>query len=174
MKESVKMDVMQAIRERRSVRQYQSRLVEEEILMEIMEAARLAPSGHNRQNWRFILVRDRGQISSLAAAAGQSFINTAPAVIAGVSLDPDHMMRCEVPAYAVDVAIAMTNISLAAVAKGLGTCWIGSFSQDQVQKALGVPQKYKVVELMTLGYPANGKGRTGRKPLQEIISYDRF
>ncbi len=168
------MDVMQAIKERRSIRKYQDRPVEEKVLTEILEAARLAPSANNRQDWRFVAVKDREQIDKLVSATGQSFIGTAPVVIAGVALNPERVMRCEVPAYAVDVAIAMTNITLAATANGLGTCWIGSFDQAEVKRILKIPEEYKVVQLMPLGYPDEKPEVRSRKPLAEVVSYDNF
>lgn len=168
------MDVRQAIKERRSIRKYQNRAVEEKILAEVLEAARLAPSANNRQDWRFIAVKDREQIDKLVSATGQSFIGTAPIVIAGVALNPERVMRCEVPAYAVDVAIAMTNITLAATANGLGTCWIGSFDQVEVKRILEIPEEYKVVQLMPLGYPDEKPEARSRKPLAEVVSYDKF
>jgi len=167
-------DVMQALAERRSVRSYANRPVEEAALAEILEAARLAPSASNRQDWRFVVARDGEKIAALAAAATQPFIGTAPIVIAGVSLNPTRVMRCGVPAYAVDLAIAMTGITLVAVARGLGTCWIGAFDQEEVKRILGVPDECKVVELMPLGYPADQAGTKSRKALGEVVSYDRF
>lgn len=165
---------MEAIKERRSVRRYQARPVPEEILAEILEAVRLAPSANNRQDWHFVVVRDAEQRRRLAEAAGQPFVGTAPVVIAGISLNPGRIMSCEVPAYAVDLAIAMSNITLVATARGLGTCWIGAFSQKRVQEILGVPEKYKIVQLMTLGYPADEARPKTRKRLEEIYSLDRF
>ncbi len=167
-------DVMQAIAERRSVRSYANQPIEEAVLTEILESARLAPSASNRQDWRFVVVRDGETIAALATAAGQPFIGTAPVVIAGVSLNPTRVMRCGVPAYAVDLAIAMTDITLAAVARGLGTCWIGAFDQEEVKRILGIPGEHKVVELMPLGHPADQPGTKSRKALGEVVSYDRF
>jgi nitroreductase len=83
-------------------------------------------------------------------------------------------MSCGVPAYAVDLAIAMTNITLAAQALGLGTCWIGGFEQQKAREVLGIPERYKVVELMPLGYPAEAPPARPRKSLDEIVCYDRF
>lgn len=168
------MDVFTAIKQRRSIRKYLDRQAPEAVIMEILEAARLAPSAKNRQDWRFIVVRDREQIQKLTAATGQPFVGGAPVIIAAVALDPNWLLRSEIPPYAVDLAIALTNISLAAVAKGLGTCWIGSFMQAEVKKALAIPEDYKVVELMTLGYPAEEPEARPRKQLTEIISFDRF
>lgn len=167
-------DVMQCVSERRSVRAYQAKVVPDEALAELLDAARLAPSASNRQDWRFVVTRDPGQVKRVAEAAGQAFIGTAPVVIAGVSLNPHRVMSCGVPVYPVDLAIAMTNITLVAVAWGLGTCWIGAFDQDKVRRVLGIPAEFKVVELMPLGYPADQPPRKQRKPLQEVVSYDRF
>lgn len=167
-------DVMQCVRERHSIRSYQRKPVPDEALAELLEAARLAPSGSNRQEWRFVVVREPGLIARLAEAAGQSFLGAAPTIIAGVSLEPGRLMSCGVPAYAVDLAIALTNVTLVAAAWGLGTCWIGAFDQDEVRAALGIPHSCKVVELMALGYPAGPPRPTGRKPLAEVVSHDRF
>ena len=165
---------MQAMKERRSIRRYQDRPVEDEILTTLMETVRLAPSGNNRQDWRFIVVKDRDQIEKLAATAGQPFLATAPVIVAGVALNPGRVMRCGVPAYAVDLSIALTHLLLAAVAHGLGTCWLGWFDQDEAKRTLHVPEEYKVVALITLGYPAENPDFRGRKPLDEVVSYDYF
>ncbi len=169
-----KMDVMQAIKERRSIRRYQQRPVADEILTTLMEAVRVAPSASNRQEWRFIVVKDRAQIEKLATITGQLFLATAPVIVAGVALNPERVMRCEVPAYAVDLSIALTHLMLAAVEHGLGTCWIGWFDQNEVKRTLRIPDEYKVVGLLTLGYPAESPDFRGRKPLNEVVSYDYF
>lgn len=169
------MQVMQAIRERRSVRAYQDRPVPEEVLMRLLEALRLAPSGGNRQLWKFIAVTDAGTRAELSTAArNQKFVAQAPVVIAGVGLTPDRVMSCGVPGDPVDVAIALDHLSLAAVEEGLGTCWVGAFDQDAVRQILGIPTAAKVVELMTLGYPADTPRPKSRKALTEIICRERF
>jgi nitroreductase len=84
------------------------------------------------------------------------------------------VMRCGIPGDAVDLAIAMEHLALAATAEGLGTCWIGAFDQDQVREVLGIPESAKVVELMTLGYPAGSQRSRACKPLSEIVCYDRW
>lgn len=168
------MEVMEAIRARRSIRQYENRPLPEDVLGEILEAARLAPSARNRQDWRFVVVKDKELIRRVTAAADQPFLATAPVIIAGVALEPERMMRCGVPTYAVDLAIAMTNITLAATAHGLGTCWIGSFDQEEVKRVLHIPEAYKVVQLMPLGYPAEQPEARPRKPLTEVVSYNHY
>jgi nitroreductase len=169
------MDVYEAIRTRRSVRAYQSKTVEDEKLRRIFEATRLAPSASNRQPWKFIIVRDEKIRRDLIKAAnGQQFVGEAPVVVAAVALRPEHIMSCDVPSYAVDLAIAIDHITLAAVAEGLGTCWIGAFNQQKTREILKIPESCKIVALLPLGYPAGDGGPKMRKSLEEIVCYDKF
>ena len=169
------MEVFEIIKKRRSVRNYKQESVPEEILKRVLEAARLAPSANNSQDWKFIVVREEKTRKKLAeAAAGQSFIGEAPIVIAAVALNPEQMMSCEVPAYAVNLAIAIDHMTLEAAEEGLGTCWIGAFSQEKVKEILKIPARYKVVALLPLGFPADIPGPKSRKSSKEIISYEKF
>lgn len=169
------MDFIELARARYSVRCYQDKPVGGETLARILEAVRLAPSGANRQPWRFVVIRDAGTRERLVEACnGQQFISQAPVVVAGCGLMPERIMRCGMPGDAVDLAIAMEHLALAATAEGLGTCWIGAFYQDKVREVLGIPDSVRVVELMTLGYPADAPGPKKRKALSEIICYDRW
>jgi len=169
------MDIKEVIQKRYSCRSYKDTPVPEEKLNGILEAARLAPSASNRQPYKFIIVKAKEKREKLAeAAAGQSFIAQAPIIIAGVSLEPERTMSCEVPAYAVDVAIAMEHMALQAFAEGLGTCWIGAFSQEEAKKILEIPEEYKIVALMPLGYPADSPGPKDRKNLDELVSYEKY
>ena len=169
------MEVKEAIQARRSVRAYQDREVPEEKIKKVLEAAQLAPSANNRQPWKFIVVRDPQLREQLArAAANQSFVGEAPVIIVAVALQPEYIMTCGVPSYPVDLAIAVDHMSLSAVDEGLGTCWIGAFYQDEVKKILNIPEKYKVVTLLPLGFPADKPGSKFRKPLEEIVCYETF
>jgi len=169
------MNVFEAIKTRRSVRSYKDRDIEEEKLKKILEAARLAPSAKNLQQWKFVVVREREKRKKLAEAANrQDFIGEAPVVIAAVSLNPNNVMGCGVPSYPVDLAIAVDHMTLQAVEEGLGTCWIGAFDQEKVKEILKVPEDYKVVVLLPLGYPADTPKPKLRKNLEEIISFEEF
>jgi len=164
------MTVYEAIQTRRSVRAYRDEPVSEAALQRILEAVRLAPSGNNSQPWKFVIVRDGERRRQLAEAAhNQMFIASAPVVIVAVGTNPDVIMSCDVPAYAVNVAIALDHLTLAAVEEGLGTCWICAFSQDKVRDILGIPKTRKVVALTPLGVPADTPRHKSRKPLSEII-----
>lgn len=169
------MEVREAIEKRSSIRTYQDKPVPEEKLLKILEAARLAPSGKNSQNWKFIVVRDDARKQALGrASGGQRHVHTAPVIIAAVATDPEYVMTCGIPAYPVDLAIAIDHMTLAAVDQGLGTCWIGAFSQDEVKSILEIPERLKVVSLLTLGYPDETGRPKMRKGLVEIICYDKY
>ncbi|HDZ54354.1 MAG TPA: nitroreductase [Candidatus Nealsonbacteria bacterium] len=169
------MDVQEAVKTRRAVRSYKPDAVPEESLKRILEAVRLAPSAKNKQDWKFIVVKNPEKRKQLSEAArNQEFIAQTPMVIVGVALDPDYIMGSEVPAYAVDLGIAMEHIALSAVEEGLGTCWVGGFSQKEVKEVLKIPEKYKVVALMPLGFPADKPASKIRKDLEEITCYENF
>ena len=169
------MELKEVIKNRKSIREYEDRPIPEDKLLRVLEAARLAPSGANSQEYKFVVVRDANRRQKLAQAAeGQTFVAQAPVVIAAVSTMPTLMMICDVPAYAVDLAIAVDHITLAAVDEGLGTCWIGAFSQEATRKILKVPAKYKIVALLPLGYPKEPGRPKNRKSLNEIICYETF
>jgi nitroreductase len=119
----------------------------------LTEAARLATSASNRQEWRFVIVREKATRKRLAAH--QAFIGQAPVIIAACTDADEHKMPCGQLSYPIDVAIALEHIALAATELGLGTCWFGDFNEKTVKQTLGIPEKIRIVELMTLGYPAN-------------------
>ena len=169
------MNVMEAIKTRRSVRSYQDRPVEEEKLQQVLEAGRLAPSSANRQEWRFVVVRDAGtRMNLMSAAKNQPFVGQAPVIIACCAETDQHVMTCGEMCYSIDVAIAVDHMTLAAWELGLGTCWIGAFYADQVREILGIPEEVPVVELLALGYPEKVPSPTGRLPMEEIVHWDRW
>ncbi|MFA5008610.1 MAG: nitroreductase family protein [Candidatus Omnitrophota bacterium] len=147
------MDVFEAIKKRRSVRNYLDKPVEEGKILKILEAARLAPSASNRQEWRFVVVKDKElRIKLSKAAKGQVFVGEAPVVIVCCAETDNHIMTCGQLCYPIDLAIAIDHMTLAARELGLGTCWIGAFRQDEVKKILEIPKDIIVVELLCLGY----------------------
>ncbi|MFH0764008.1 MAG: nitroreductase family protein [Candidatus Omnitrophota bacterium] len=170
------MNVMEAIKNRCSVRSYQNRPVEKEKLDKILEAARLAPSASNRQEWRFVVVQDRGTRKRLMKAAkNQAFIGEAPVVIAACAKTDGHIMTCGQMCYPIDAAIAIEHMALEATEEGMGTCWVGAFYEDQVKEILGIPQDIRVVELLALGYPAGpSRSRKDRLSIEEIVMRERW
>jgi len=171
------MKVLEAIQKRRSVRKYKQDPIPEEALLRVLEAARLAPSGKNFQPWKFIIVKDKELKEKLArASAGQFFIAKAPIIVVGCGF-PDKCyarMGRYMKSWSVDVTIALEHLILQAQEEGLGTCWIGSFEEEEVKAILNVPEEVKVLALTPLGYPDEIPRFRGRKSLDEIISYDRY
>jgi len=170
------MNVLDAIKTRKSVRAYLDRPVEDVKLNIILEAGRLAPSASNRQDWRFVVVREMEIKQKLVEAAGdQEFIGEAPVVIVACAETEGHIMKCGQLCYPIDVAIALDHITLAAVELGLGTCWIGHFDEEEVKKILGIPAEIRVVELMPLGYPVDPSAKEKRRfPLSMIVKYEHW
>ena len=169
------MQILEEILARYSVRSYESRPVPPQALRRVLDAARHAPSARNVQEWRFVVVTDAATRRALVpAAAMQEFVGQAPVVVAGCGTNTDYVMRCGQPAYAIDLAIAMEHIALQAVREGLGTCWIGAFHEDQVKEVLGILDDVRVVQLMTLGYPADELRTHNRVPLEEVVYAERW
>ncbi len=169
------MDVHKAIQSRRSIRAYDSREVEEEKLLRVLESGRLSPSAGNRQERRFVIIRDSKKRQLLSEAArGQKFVAEAPVVIAACSVETEYVMSCGQLAYPIDTAIAVDHITLAAVDEGLGTCWIGAFDEIKVKEILDIPESVRVVVLLTLGYPLSIPRPTPRKTLDEIVMREKW
>jgi len=168
------MDLYQAIKKRYSCRSYSSKPIEQKKLEKILEAARLAPSAKNLQDWRFIVVTDERKRKQLAIAANeQMFIATAPIVIVGCS-NSDYVMSGGQKVSSIDVAIAMEHIALAATSEGLATCWIGAFNPEKVRRVLDIPKGIEVIELMPIGYPADKETHRPREPIDNIVCYEKW
>ena len=173
----MEMDVFEAITQRVSIRKYRSQDIPEATLTKILTAMGQAPSAGNLQPWKFVVVKEEGTRQRVAeACSGQRFMAEAPVILAG----------CGIPAQAykkmggygnsvdVDLAIALDHLTLAAVAEGLGTCWIGSFDEQKVKQVLKVPDHVKVVALTPLGFPATTGKPHQRRRLDEIICWEKW
>jgi nitroreductase len=150
------MELYEAIRARRSVRNYDPRPVPREALGRLLEAARQAPSANNLMPWRFIVVTDLACRKAMAESGTYGrFLANCPVVIVACG---DAVLSSKW--YAVDTAIALEHIALAAAAEGLGSCGIGSFDEATVCKLLAVPEGQRIVALLGLGYPMDGIDRS--------------
>ncbi len=169
------MDVYEAIGNRRSVRAYQDRAIEPDNLRRVLQAGARAPSARNRQAWKFVVVESPEMKRQLARqACQQPWMERAGAILAVVGTAPEYVMHCGVPADPVDCAIAIDHMTLAATAEGLGTCWIGHFDQQITADLLHVPASCRIIELLTIGYPADQGGPADRKPLEQVVCRERF
>src|SRR5512137_677975 len=142
------MEVMEAIMERRSVRAYEDKPVPDDALMKVLEAGRIAPSASNYQPWHFIIVKDPATRKGLSKGRYAGFLKDTPVVIVGCG-----SRKIAEHWYKIDTTIALENMVLAATGEGLGTCWIGSFDEEDVKSILKIPEEWAVVAMLTLGYP---------------------
>lgn len=171
------MDFYEVINKRKSVRKYKSDPVPDEVLNRILEAGRIAPSAKNIQPWHFIVVRKADIKEKLIdTCRGQRFLAEADVVLCGCSSEKIAWgkMGGYMSAFAIDLTIAFEHMILAAAYEGLGTCWIGAFEEKKVKEVLQVPDDMRVVALTPIGYPAEEPKHRGRKPLQEIVSYEKY
>ena len=179
------MDVLEAIKTRRSIRKYKATPVDDNTLEQVLEAARWAPSWANTQCFRFVVVRDEKIKAGLADSLSQNnpatdAMKNAPlAIVACAKTQRAGFYKGEpVTArgdwYMFDVALAMQNLALAAHAFGLGTVHIGSFEHKKVEDLLEIPEGFCAVEMTPLGYPDHEAKAPPRKELSEIVFYDKF
>ncbi len=168
------MTVLEAIRKRYSCRAYQDRPIEREKLESIFEAARLAPSAKNLQDWRFVAVTDKETKREIAQAANnQTFLQNAGAIIVACSVS-NEVMRCGQAVGPINVAIALEHIALQATELGLATCWIGSFYPEKVRPIVGIPENVTIIELMAVGYPADTQKEPRRGPVEKTVCYEKW
>jgi nitroreductase len=166
-----KLGVFETIKRRRSIRKYTEEPVSENLILEILEAGRWAPSAGNSQPWSFIVLRN-GEVRRKIADATTTgkFLANAPIGIA-VVIDPaasKHPVE--------DGSIATENMLLAAHALGLGACWIGAYNsvyEKRVKEVLGVPEDKRLLSIISIGFPAQSSLKT-RKELGEIMFTDRY
>ena len=168
------MEFYEVIKTRRSIRSYKPTKIPEESLKRVLEAARIAPSGHNRQLWKFYIVENPEKKQATAKACkDQMWIADAPAVIVatGWKIPFSRGGYMGDMTFTMDVSIAFTQLLLAARAEGLGTCWIGDFGNDAVKQALDIAEDEYVVAVSPIGYPDKGtfSENTSRKSLEEIM-----
>jgi len=167
--------VLPEIVARRSVRSWTSQVVEADKLARCLEAVRLAPSAKNLQNLRVIVVRSAETRRALVEVAkGQRFVGEAPVVLAFCATNCSYVMTCGQPAYVIDAAIAADHLTLQATREGLGTCWIGAFFEDKAKALLHVPDDWRVVALMPLGYPNDTPKLKHRRPIAELVCDEHF
>jgi nitroreductase len=179
------MDLMNAIKGRRSIRKYKADPVPEEALRALMEAIRWAPSWANTQCWEVIVVKDSKVKSELSTALRETnpallSMTEAPLIlilcgkkgISGYSKGQPRTVKGDWLMF--DTGLTMQNLCLAAYALGLGTVIIGSFDHKKVEEIMGVPQDVEVVAMTPLGYPATGGGSPKRKDISEFVFCDRY
>jgi nitroreductase len=161
------MDALEAIRKRRSVREYTGEPIPREDLIEIVDAGRLAATGSNQQPWEFVVVTGREMIDRLKVAA--RWMEKAGAIIA-VVMDPSSRWWVE------DGAAAVENMLIASTALGYGSCWLEGYTlprEEELKGMLGIPADKRLLTLVPVGVPVEWPTRE-KKPLDEVLRWERY
>ena len=168
--------VLSLLKGRRSIRRYRPDPVPDEMIEQLLEAGRWAPSASNRQPWQFIVVRDEAILKQVAQHAAYYFIRWAHVEEAPllIVLCGEARNRIYRQFLHEDVGLAGSQIMLQAKALGLGTCWIGGLDRKAIADVLKVPEPIEIVGLLTVGFPAEDPEPPARKPLAEIVHYDVY
>jgi nitroreductase len=167
---------MALLQARRSIRRYRPDAVPDDLLQQVLEAGRWAPSASNRQPWAFIVVRDEEVRREVAAHASFYFVrwvavDEAPAMIVLCGYRGSRVYRQFLHE---DIGLAGGQMMLQARALGLGTCWIGGLDRAAIGAVLRLPDDWEVVGILTLGFPDEDPSPTPRKPLADVVHYDLF
>ena len=167
------MEFLELVRNRSSVRAYKSTPVEDDKLDLILEAARLAPTGSNRQAFRLIVIHTAGREEELKSIYNRDWFVQAPVLICACAVSEEGQPYRETGHYR-NIGIVMDHLILAAASLGLGSCWIGSYDAEAARRILGLPEEIHPVVFATLGY-ADGEPRPKvRKPIEELVRYERW
>jgi nitroreductase len=187
------MELVTALRTRRSIRKYKEERLPEKTVRELLELAVWAPSGTNMQPWAFVVLEDREYLKNLSGRAKTFLLekmNKTPRLERYRDLlsDPDQDIfhgapvlimiysSKASPTYLNDCSMAALNLMLAALDRGLGSCWIGFATgignTPEVKKELGVPEEYALVAPVILGYPAE-PGRPGQRKPPHILNWKK-
>ena len=165
------MSLLDLFLSRRSIRRYENKDIPEDVLQQILETGRQAPSAANRQPIRFVIVNDHDILKNLCDNLITRFVKNAPVAIVGCA---DIKSLLTGKWAVVDTTIAMQNMVIAAWALGIGSCWIGACKEKKVKELLKIPDKWKVVALLTFGYPAEQPKQKKKKPFEKMFSFNRF
>lgn len=162
---------LDSILSRRSIRKYENKEIPQETINNILEAGRQAPSAVNKQPIRFVVVKDGETSKNFSSALFNRFIKDAPMVIVGCA-DVKSLLTGKWAV--VDTTIALQNMVIAAWSLGVGSCWIGAFNEEKVRQLLKIPEKWKIVALVTFGYPSEQPKARKKKKVEELFGFDSF
>lgn len=170
------MEFDDVIRHRYSVRSFTSEKVDRSFILEILEAARMAPSAVNYQPWHFIVITEPENLIDIQEVYPRKWFAEAPACIVVCS---DHSQswkrKSDGKDFAdVDAAIAIDHLVLKATDLGLGTCWVCNFDTEMTRKKLHLPENIEPIALIPFGYTTSEAPPKSRKPLSELVHWEKF
>ncbi|NLM22126.1 MAG: nitroreductase [Peptococcaceae bacterium] len=163
-------------KKRYSVRKYKDMAIEKEKILQILEAARIAPSAVNYQPWHFIVLTEKKMIEQIAEVYPGKWLAQAPVIIVACGDHSQSWKRKDGKDHCdIDLAIAIDHITLAAADLGIGTCWVCAFEAAKCHKILGLPEHLEPIALLSMGYPLEETPpKKSRKNIDEIVSWEGY
>ncbi|MFO7939715.1 MAG: nitroreductase family protein [Bacteroidales bacterium] len=173
------MSFLELAKKRYSCRKFQDKPVEKEVMLQVLDAGRIAPSAKNKQPWHFIVIQDKQNLEKLYQVYNREWIRSAPAIIAVCGDHREAWRRADGKIHTnVDVAIAIDHLTLQATDLGLGTCWVCKFDVMKTVELLNLRDDIEPIALLPIGYPADApnteRHEEQRKELEEIVHWEKF
>lgn len=165
------MDAIKCIKERRSIRVYQDKAIKKEIIEDIIDCARLAPTARNEQPWEFIAVTDKEKLAALGKASmyGPFIKDAACCIVVCGDASNKHLIE--------DGCAATENILLAAYSYGIGSCWVAGWKRvynDEVKNILEIPKNLDIVSIIPLGYIKDKVKAPPKRELKDVLHWEKF
>ncbi len=166
--------LLDIIKRRRSVRRFDGNEIPHEVMEQILEAGRWAPSGANAQPWRFIVVTEKEKLKFIAECCYYTIFKSRHVGEASAAMVICADPRAGSETYVLDAAIAGTNMTLMATSMGIGSCWIGAFEEQTLKKMMRIPGNLKIIALIAFGYEVGKASVPPRLPLSSIAHYETY
>lgn len=166
--------LLDVIKKRRSVRRFDGATIPKEVMEQILEAGRWAPSGANAQPWRFIVVTEKEKLKSIAEFCYYKVFKSRHVGEASAAVVICADTEAGSQTYTLDAAIAGTNMTLMATSLGIGSCWIGAFEEETLKKLIRIPENLKIIALIAFGYEVGKASVPPRFPLSSIVHYETY
>ncbi|MFC1874704.1 nitroreductase family protein [Chloroflexota bacterium] len=165
------MNCIEQILSRKSVRKFKDKSISEEVLNNILEASRRSPSATNMQPWHFVIARDQKVKESFSFGGFNKFTNNATFIVLGLYKQSEVIIE---KLSLMDVTIALQNMVVAAWVQGVGSCWMGAFDERKLKDTLNLPADSRIVGAVAFGIPDENPSQPPKKPLTEIVHFDKW
>ena len=165
------MNCIEKILTRRSIRKFKNEPVSEEVMNNILEAGRRSPSATNKQPWHFVIARDHKEKEAFSFGEFNRLTSDAAFVVLGLYKQSEVIIE---KLSLIDVTIALQNMVVTAWVQGVGSCWMGAFDEKKLQDTLNLPVDSRIVGAVAFGIPDENPSQPVKKPLNEIIHFDKW
>ena len=165
------MDCVEMILNRRSIRKFKNEAVSEEVINNILESGRLAPTATNQQPWYFVVARNQQEKEAFSFKGFNKFVTDADFIILGVYKKSEIVIE---KLSLMDVTIALQNMVITAKAQGVGSCWMGAFDEKKLRDTLNLPDECMTVGAVAFGIPDEQPKQPPKKQLNEIVHFNKW